>query len=205
MLGGAHCNLGNAESQLNVGALQSYTSAIELLEALDQQPKFRNEFLTNSYQGRAEEYRRIGLFDESLADFDRAIDMAANERTKAELRLKRLKTEAQCGNYFQAANLANAIFTEINDDQLAFDVSGIFAIVTAMVDDDQSLDAEERQQNSKTHRDRAFELLEIATSTDLFNNARAFVELSTNPDFSAIKADERFNKLLSKLEQTGAN
>ena len=205
MLGGDYCNLGNALTQLKVDPIESYTSAIELLESLAEQQGGRNQFLKNAYQGRAIAHRRAGLFAESLADFDSALDVAAGESTKSQLQLKRLKTLAQQGEYVQAVKQADAIFSELANDQLAYDAAGVFAIAAQMVQDDPSQSAEKRQQKLKTYRDRAFELLEVAKGANQFENVRSIDAFLSDPDFTAIQADDRFNEFVSELDQTEAN
>ena len=170
MLGADYCNLGNAQSQLNVDAIENYTAAIELLGSLAEQQGGRNQFLKNAYQGRAGSAPPGRTFRRIAGGLRRALDLAAGEPTKSRLQLKRLKTRAQQGDYGQAVQQTDTIFTELANDQLAYDAAGVFAIAVQMVELDESLTAEEREQKMKTYRDRAFELLEVAKGANQFNS-----------------------------------
>jgi serine/threonine protein kinase len=198
MLGGAYCNLGNARSQTNVDAIESYTSAIELLESVDEHAEIRNRFLKNACQGRAETQRRKGRFADSLADFDRALDLAVDEKGIPELQLKRLKTRAQQGDYADAAKRAGAIVAEPGNDHLAYDAASVFAIAARMAEDGTPA-TDGQQQGFRTYRARAMELLEIAREAGRFDDPRSVYELTSDPDFSAIRVDQSFDPFVNGL------
>ncbi len=202
MLGGALCNRGNGLLSTDSfdAAIDNYTEAIEILQSVDDPKSVAPMFLSNSYEGRGTANRKSGRLKESVADFDAALQLTSGNKRSAELHLARLKTEAVLGNYLDAVNDVEGILKEPEMDHLAYSAAGVFAIAADVVRSDETMAQNERQEKFKDYCNRVFELLEIARSNDYFNDAVDVNDLLNDPDWSAIRDDQRYEKLKKTLD-----
>jgi serine/threonine protein kinase/tetratricopeptide (TPR) repeat protein len=201
ILAGAICNRGNslvATGELDA-AHEDFTAAIEDLLKVEDPNGMARVFLTNSWQGRAVAHRKSGRLDDSLADLDRALQLVDEGRHQTQLEVERLKTLALLGDYLQAADDTEQILAQPEMEHVAFVAASVFATAAGQAQQDETLEAGERQARSRHYSDRAFELLDIARQEPNLVNVRAVDYLVRDSDWSALRDDRRFASLLDSL------
>jgi tetratricopeptide (TPR) repeat protein len=192
-LAGTYVNLGrligdNGQLEQSLAVL---TKSIEILEPVvrkDPELVKARESLCFAYWNRATTLAGLKRFPQSVADWDRAIELDDGQNAVL-LRTKRASTLLNLKDHVRAAADAQAIVesTASTGEEL-FQAASVFAWCMRLADDDSP--------EVESYADRAIAALRKAAASGLDNAAR----LESSTDLEPLRSREEFRKLIAELE-----
>jgi tetratricopeptide (TPR) repeat protein len=199
--GAAHCNRGNRLwlEDNTEAAIDHYDRAIQLLGPVLQQDD-RNgsarQFLQNAHAARARALCALGQFQPSLADWDRATELAPLDATS--LRLGHARTLALSGDHQAAASEAQELADRTTKPVVQFEVARVLAVATAAAQNDRSLSDDQRAQRVDDLGRRAVQLLQQANQLNFFREPNHWNRLKNDLDFQSLHQRDDFRILVEK-------
>lgn len=183
-------DLSRDRDQLTTAA-QFYSQAIDPLEAFHQRRADLGpirQMLHNATIGRATVRAWLGQFDDSLVDWDRAIELSQPDRQDA-WRLARGTTLVRAGRLSEAINEAEVFTRDSQDVNVLFNGACVFAVAAGVSTSDEA--------TAQLHREKSCELLRRAISLGFLDLAA----LQNDRDLESLRPHPIFQAIISQLEQ----
>jgi tetratricopeptide (TPR) repeat protein len=162
---------------------------------------------------RAETWTRLGRFNEALADFQDALDLAHENGDKEEdmFRTFHALTKARLGDLSELALLGDRVReilnigavrggeTVYNYWMLCYDAACVHAALAQLALRDQGRSPAERQQRADRDLERALDLLDEARSSDEFKEMIRLDEVQKETLLDPLRSQPRFQFLMMDL------
>ena len=190
-LAAACCNLGHLlrETDRPEPSLAMYSEAIATLHAvLERRPKelMARHFLRNSHWGRAQSNDRLGRYDQAVADWNRALELAPEQTA---IRLGRARSLARAGRAAEAVAEANKLRDLPTwDAHDLYNLACVYAVAAG-------LEADKKSEYAHS----AMELLRRAVRNGWKDAGHARL----NPDLNPLRDRDDFRTLLADLHAVG--
>lgn len=207
-IGGTYCNLGNiyAKRKQYETSIEKFTTALTILEELASSDQSQNtkKFMSFAYRGRARSTRLLGHFQQSIDDYQRAIDVATSDSWAAIFEIQIYKARAQLGDYESIVERVRAITKEFPDGGvLHYEAAQLLAIVSGVARQDSKNIETERPTLVDPFIDEAIRYLVHAKEVGAFKKYKQSFpvdDLITDPDFLAIRNHEKFKEFVSSFD-----
>jgi serine/threonine-protein kinase len=201
-------NLGNirADNDKAGDALSWYDRALAALEG-----RFRPEMyspaikraLSDARKERAEALTRLGRHKEALADWGRAIALAA-PANRPWFNLYRTRAVALSGDHVGAVAVVAEIAPKASrNGEVSFLLAGVCALSSAAAAKDEKLSPDERRAAAERYAVRAVELLGRARTSNFFRVPANVARLAEGADFAAIRGRPEVAALLKEVRPKG--
>jgi tetratricopeptide (TPR) repeat protein len=180
------------------------TRAIQLVEASLRREARRDDFkqlLGFAYNMRAQALANLGRYTESLADWDRTIELAGerDERTPS-LRAIRALALACLGDVGPAIEEISAIpKTGAYARYIRYNEACLFAVAAKAAAKDTARSPLERESLAERHAARAMDALAEARRAGYFRDPAHFVLLKSDRDLDALRSRDDFQLLMMDL------
>jgi serine/threonine-protein kinase len=200
-LGGSYCNFGNRLRENNKAseALETYTQAVELLEAAlkkDAKNGVAQQYLCVTLHMRGMLFSQLGRHTEALRDLDRAMRIGTGS-DRALARAKRSTALARQSHHGEALREAEGAVEEGKPtDDILYVASVTYALAAAGVRQDTTRPPAERDRLTEQYSARAVDLLRQG----IFKGYRDAAQIRTDPDLDPLRQRDDFQKLLAELE-----
>jgi hypothetical protein len=178
-------------------ACERYAQAIQTLEALPRdksRPAAVTGILRNARRGRAEALRQLAPYSESLAEWDRALQLAEGPDQNL-FRAARLRTRVHLEEPASVTAEARVLAEKADVPPPAlFELAGVYAVAGT---------AATPEPAAEPYPARAMALLSRARAAGLFQDLAYRTRLRDDPDLAPLRARPDFTALVKHVEEEG--
>jgi serine/threonine-protein kinase len=204
-LGQCYYNLGREEARSAPEmALKIYSQAVSTLEAVirkDSRQDVARTCLSKAHENRSRIILGQEHHEESLAEADRALELAEGARRDS-LRLLRVIILTLMGKHGPAAAEAEKLAQATTVSGATLNTLGsVLALCSAAAAKDKGLSEAERARRSDEYAVRSIALFRKAQAAGYFKSREQVESLKTDSDLAALRPRADFKKLLADLEQ----
>jgi serine/threonine-protein kinase len=181
-------------------ALEWYAASIQSLDRVlknEPQHALATGMVTKAHEAHAGALAELGSFDEAVAEFDLALNRAA-EKDRTRIRFGRALALAQAGKHLQAT--AEAIQLGRTKEALAESIymaAKIYSVASLTVRNDPNISNDIQGGLTKQYADEAIGYLRACNDAGYFKSAKNMEKLEADPDFRHLSTRDDFQALLS--------
>ncbi len=206
-VGGSYCNLGHLESKTenHEQALTRYEQSIAALSgALKNEPNHSTakRFLTNARGGRATLLVKLERFSAAAPDWKRCMELNSG-RTARHFQNQFAFALAKAGDHHSAAGQAGRLSKSAEKQGGSlYDLACLWALCSAAVDQDSSLAAAQRKDDSEKYAVEALANLKQAHAAGYFETTQRREHLKADSDLHSLAKRSDFNEFMKEIRQT---